>query len=101
MVTKAISRKRTGIERRTSTTRIMSESSQPPKNPETAPHNVPKTVATKAESRPTISDACPPNMSRPRMLKPFSSVPSGFPLPGGEFCVEPCSAFWALVWLVG
>ena len=34
---------------------------------------------------PTMSEAWPPYMRRPRMSKPVPSVPRGWPLPGGAF----------------
>ena len=36
--------------------RIITESTHPPKKPDTAPHRVPKKVATRADRRPTIRE---------------------------------------------
>ena len=44
---------RGGIERTVSTTRIMTASTQPPKNPATAPHAVPTVLAISAAANPT------------------------------------------------
>ena len=85
MVTSEMRRKRTGIDNSTSTARIMSASSQPPKKPETAPKITPTSVATAAEAKPMKSDVWPPYMRRPRMSKPVPSVPSGKSLLGGAF----------------
>ena len=57
MVTSAINRNSTGIDSSTSTIRISTESTQPPKKPEIAPNRVPNTVATRADKSPTINDA--------------------------------------------
>ena len=94
-----MSRKSTGIDRKMSTMRIMTASSDPPKNPATAPQVTPTTVATREAVKPTSSDDWPPYMRRPRMSKPVPSVPSGCPLPGGALR-ELLRAAWALVWFV-
>ena len=102
MVTRAMRKKRTGIESSTSTIRIMAASGQPPKKPEMAPKMTPTTVATRAEAKPTVSEVCPPYMRRPRMSKPVPSVPRGWPAPGGALvraCGVTSRACW-FVWLV-
>ena len=73
---------RNGTERKTSTMRIMVESTTPPASPETAPHSVPITMATNAAKNPISSEAWPPFMSRPSSSNPWSSVPSRCPADG-------------------
>ena len=80
-----MSRKIAGTAIATSTMRIMIASSTPPVKPDTAPQSAPKLVATTATAKEISSALWPPTMSLPRRSKPFESVPSGWPLPGGRF----------------
>ena len=76
---------RNGTDRNTSTTRISAESTMPPTRPATAPTSAPMVIATKAAKKPISSAAWPPFISWPRTSKPFTSVPSGCPAPGGSW----------------
>ena len=51
-----ITRKRIGTDSSTSTMRIISASTQPPKKPEIAPNSTPTTVAIAAAANPTSSE---------------------------------------------
>ncbi len=73
---------RKGIERNTSTTRIMAESTMPPARPAMAPQSMPITMPIAAAAKPTSSAAWPPFISRASSSKPWPSVPSGNPACG-------------------
>ena len=53
---RTISRNNSGIDKSTSTMRIIIVSTQPPKKPAIAPHKTPTTVAMAAAAKPTSRD---------------------------------------------
>ncbi len=65
-----------GNARKTSVTRMMTSSIQPPRNPATAPSGVPMITATRTTSRPIDSEVRVPNMIRASMSRPKLSVPN-------------------------
>ncbi len=77
--------------------RIMAASMNPPVKPAIAPQMTPKLVASTATAAPISSELWPPTISRPRMSKPLSSVPSGCPGPGFRLEAARLEATW-LVW---
>jgi hypothetical protein len=66
-----------GMDRKTSTTRIIDASTSPPSSPEIAPNSAPMTMAIMAAKNPTSSAACPPFMMRASSSYPWLLVPSG------------------------
>ena len=68
-----------GKAKNTSSVRMMSMSTLPPKNPATSPRNTLITLATVTGSSAMISDTCPPHSSRLRMSRPCPSSPSRCP----------------------
>ena len=75
---------RNGIESSTSTMRIRNPSTSPPASPDTAPQTAPTTIPISAEKKPISSAAWPPTMSSLSSSKPWLSVPTGWPGPGGR-----------------
>ncbi len=85
---------RNGIDSIMSTTRIISASARPPARPATAPQSMPMPVASSAVNRPISTAAWPPSMSRPSSSKPWLSVPSGCPAPGGKKVSRLFTSSW-------
>ena len=70
-------RKKIGMDRTTSTTRISALSALPPMYPAMAPTLTPMIMIRITDENPTMSDVCRPFMRRTKMFRPRSSVPSG------------------------
>ena len=76
-----------GRQMKTSTTRIMTISTQPPKKPARPPKMTPSSVSRKTTRNASVSDTRPPYIKRTSTSIRLLSVPSGCSADGGALSV--------------